>query len=324
MHKHKAVVFAHGLAVIALLLSILVWPTGAKAGTNAWTLVTSPNPGTNNLLRAVSAYDQTHVWAAGYYDDGSGLFRTLIMHYNTGVSPAVWVQDSAPNGQLDADNRLWGISARAANDAWAAGEYTFLDGRSYTLIEHWNGANWNVSTSANPNSQSNDFRAVSANPASANDVWAVGSYGFGGYTLIEHWNGSAWSVVPSPSPSSGFNVLYGVTTISTNDAWAVGYKGGASSALPLALHWNGSSWTETSPAQPAGATNTHLQGVSSVNSNPNDVWAVGYYDSSTGRKTATYHFAGIGWQYVTSPNPDAGDEFNAVAPVSTNNPMGSR
>ena len=64
---------------------------------------------------------------------------------------------------------------------------------------------------------------------SADDVWAVGSYGDAGHsqswTLTEHWDGTQWSIVPSPSVAAGS--LNAVTATAANDVWAVGAAGGS-------------------------------------------------------------------------------------------------
>ena len=60
----------------------------------------------------------------------------------------------------------------------------------WTLTEHWNGDSWTQVTSPNAGDAS---RLSSVAVVSANDAWAVGSYGDYSHrrTLIERFNGGA-------------------------------------------------------------------------------------------------------------------------------------
>jgi hypothetical protein len=110
-------------------------------GTN-WSTVASPNPGGTsgfdiNKLPSVSADSATDAWAVGFYQNPTNLaVETLILHGN-GSS---WSRVTSPNpGGTGSGgfNRLNGVSARAATDAWAVGSYT-----GGTLVLHWNGTRW--------------------------------------------------------------------------------------------------------------------------------------------------------------------------------------
>src|SRR5205085_2469989 len=58
-------------------------PTPAPTCEPAWRTVSSPNPGTDDSLYAVSALSSSDVWAVGNnYDGGPVLVRTLIMHWD--------------------------------------------------------------------------------------------------------------------------------------------------------------------------------------------------------------------------------------------------
>src|SRR5438552_3030007 len=62
------------------------------------------------------------------------------------------------------------------------------------------------------------------NGSSANDIWAVGGYGYTSRTFTMHWNGSEWTIIPSPNVTTTLsNILSGVVAFSGQDAWAVGY-----------------------------------------------------------------------------------------------------
>ena len=84
-------------ALALSLLLLLVVPGGsgirtAEAGTDSWSIVTSPNPGTvNNYLYGVSLADASNVWAVGSYSSGG--YQTLVVKWN-GIS---WSQEPSPN-----------------------------------------------------------------------------------------------------------------------------------------------------------------------------------------------------------------------------------
>src|SRR5579862_18604 len=104
-------------------------------------------------------------------------------------------------------------------------------------------APWQRQASPSPGAWS---RLDAASAASADDVWAVGSYrealGSAPLPLIEHFDGASWQVVRTPDLKSG--ALYGVVAIASDDAWAVGGipsgKNGKKAAL--ILHWDGGRW----------------------------------------------------------------------------------
>jgi len=178
---------------------------------------------------------------------------------------------------------------------------------------------WNIVSSPNPGAFYNRIYGVAA--ISANDVWAVGSYGNNTDPmrhLILHWDGSVWTTVPSPNPGSSESVLNAVTALSSNDVWAVGKFFGGSRTQPLTMHWNGSGWSVV-PSPSTTWQQNELKSVAAVSSN--DVWAVGNtYDNSTGRSiTLVEHWDGKAWTIVPSPNPgNSGNFLQGVTVVSTN------
>src|SRR5207244_3701461 len=123
----------------------------------------------------------------GYYSNVIFIHQTRILHWD-GIA---WSIVSSPN-QGTERNELRSVAVASSNDAWAVGYYLYYNGTYYeyrTLTEHWDGSQWSVVTSPNPDNNQNFLYGVAA--VSANDVWAVGYYGSG--TLTEHWNGSQWS-----------------------------------------------------------------------------------------------------------------------------------
>jgi Purple acid Phosphatase, N-terminal domain len=239
----------------------------------SWQKVISPNIGAinNNRLLGVDAVSDNDVWAVGWAQDPNGpqyVKRSFIQHFDG----STWNIVRSPNPRNDTDTELHAVSAVAGNDVWAVGSSHNGSLPSRTLIQHWDGAQWNTVTSPSPDKQFNELRGVAA--LSANDVWAVGYRGGTKSetpieTFILHWNGVSWEQIASPNINGGANQLFGITAISANDIWTVGSVAGA----PLALHWNGSTWSVVPVRVGSGLSTEKLAAVSGSASN--DVWAVG-------------------------------------------------
>ncbi|MFL5733291.1 MAG: S-layer homology domain-containing protein [Chloroflexia bacterium] len=210
-----------------------------------------------------------------------------------------WRATSSPNIGTTSD-WLNGVSAISANDVWAVGyweDYTVAGGKR-TLVEHWNGARWEIAPSPNVG-DSSQFWAVSA--LSPHDVWAVGSYlgaFFVRHTLVEHWDGAHWAIVPSPDGDLYSNNLYGVSALAADDVWAVGYTSAGLRSHALAIHWNGTRWDAVPYAYPDTETFSYT-GVAAVARD--DVWAVGYYDTGGSAQGLIEHWDGGQWTQVFGP-----------------------
>lgn len=166
-----------------------------------WTAVKPPPlAGTIASLYRVFARAHDDVWAVGLRDDTGKASNTLIEHFDG----KAWSVVPSANPPGVGPNVLTGITATAANDAWAVG----YAGREHhltnaTLAEHWDGVSWRRVPTPRTKLPSNVLVGVAAR--SASDVWAVG-YGGGGLNgphigdirpLVEHWTGSKWVVVPA-------------------------------------------------------------------------------------------------------------------------------
>jgi hypothetical protein len=101
-----------------------------------WTRVPSPNAGTvSNNLRSVTVVGPNDVWAGGSYVNGSGIRRTLLLHWDG----TAWTLVTPPNVN-SGNNVFYGLSAAAANDIWAVGFSSAAGGTAtQTLTEHYSG-----------------------------------------------------------------------------------------------------------------------------------------------------------------------------------------
>lgn len=286
-----------------------------------WSIIKSPNVGAySNHLYGAAADASNDVWAVGDYSidqRGSG-GKTLVEHWDG----SQWSVVKSPNPG-NRFSELLAVAAVSVNDAWAVGNVISLNPvRNETLIEHWNGSEWNVITSPNPGAASNELSAITV--ISASDVWAVGNDAQSNghdMTLTEHWNGSMWSVVKSPNVGRFPNDLDAVSAASANDVWAVGSHGVSPGDIDdtLTEHWNGSQWSVVKSPNPAAASNI-LLGAAAVASN--NVWAVGYaYGFNTSPVTTLIeHWNGRAWAVIKSPNRQPpSDSLSAVAALSPQN-----
>lgn len=291
------------VAACSLSLGLLGSPAGARSVSSG--PPGTPNPGTNNVLDAVSARSASDVWAVGNTDQD-----TLILHWNG----TRWSRFASPSPGTN--DKLTGVSAVSAADVWAVGYYEVpcdFGARQKTLILHWNGASWSQVPSPNPGTCDNELDAVSAD--SATDAWAVGFYATpGDRSLILHWDGTAWSRVRSPNATGFDNVLNGVSAVSATDAWAVGVIfHNAACFCTVALHWDGVSWSRV-PSPSPGSVASQLNGVSADSAT--DAWAVGWQDPGAANyKTLILRWNGANWSQVPSPNPNpsAPDVLNGVS-----------
>lgn len=191
---------------------------------SAWKIVANPAlPGvTEGLLYAVAHVPGSdQFWAVGYALTGPrpAYEQPLIERWD-GSAWQVVASPTLPSGALG--GRLHGVTARAANDIWAVGDYTASDHTLRALTVHWDGVAWKVVTS--PNTWGT---LSSVAVASANDVRAVGyalaSDGNTRHALIEQWNGASWQIATRPEPTGAtYSNLTGIATDGSGGYWAVG------------------------------------------------------------------------------------------------------
>src|SRR5262245_61291535 len=108
-----------------------------------WAQVPSPNPASGireNQLAGVAATSAGNAWAVGSYATagGAALTQTLVVRWNG----TRWTQvpSPSPGGTANPD-RLAGVAATSASDAWAVGSYS-TGGGFRTLTLHWTGTAW--------------------------------------------------------------------------------------------------------------------------------------------------------------------------------------
>jgi len=251
---------------------------------------------------------------------GSFLLLLRVSHRGTDTSSGFaknWhvVSSSHVSSQ---ENHLWGVSASAANDAWAVGE-SFDGSHTKTLIEHWNGKRWRVVANPNPGLNPILQGVVAISPENA---WAVGETVTAQRTettsiLIEHWNGGQWSVAQAPNPGSKGSYLSKVVAVAANNVWAVGTTVDAHVEKGLIEHWDGRIWRVVSSPSPTSLP-AHLTGVTAISAN--DIWVVGYLvPSQSSRRAFVEHWNGNTWSIIDALGlQTVNSQLFSVSAVSSN------
>lgn len=197
---------------------------------SAWRVVSSPLPpgataGSYGALSAIPGTSQLWVvgsvrYGAAPSGGGVGYFQPLIERWN-GSAWQVSASPALPSGALAG---AWkGVIALSATDAWAVGNYTASDHTIRTLIAHWNGTAWAVSSSPDEWGELAGVAAVGARDVRAVGYHMTGSEGSAQIGIVEQWNGATWSVSESPTPQGVTHS--GLDAIATDGAggyWAVG------------------------------------------------------------------------------------------------------
>jgi hypothetical protein len=221
--------------------------------------------------------------------------------------------DNSPQPGAERD-LLFSAAAISPANVWAAGEQQATDGaldggRFSTLIEHWNGAHWDVVSGDNPGRAGNHLYAIAAR--GDDDVWAVGQRNDGhapDRELIEHWNGRSWSSVPTPFHGDSSAALYAVATDASGDVWATGETYGPEGGHALVEHLKADSRHWETLDAPSPSNWTTLWGVALDRNS--GVTPVGTFLNLA---TGAYHTlvesrVGAGFQVVNAPNPVADDD----------------
>lgn len=298
---------------------------------SAWSVVPSPNAGTQNVLSDVACVSSSDCWAVGYYYGGGGA-RTLALHWDGNA----WQKVASANQALD--SFLFSVTCVSATDCWAVGNH-YAGSPSMTLATHWDGSSWTVVPSPNPSSRTPSARQRNLLSdvacVSSSQCWAVGSYDADSpvnpddvvraktsRTLTLNWNGTSWTTVPSPDTAAvEQHSLSKITCVAASDCWAVGQSFNSihaqtfvgaqevarTSRQTLIKRWNGTSWATVASANSSTSEDNVLSGVGCRAAS--DCWAVGSVNDGTRTQTLIQKWDGNGWAAVTSPNASVRDSL---------------
>ncbi|MGI9170809.1 MAG: hypothetical protein ACR2FH_11665 [Caulobacteraceae bacterium] len=171
-----------------------------------WSAVKSPDlTGSRHLSLLYRVFARAHddVWAVGIQEHDTLPGVTLIEHFD-GTAWTVTPSEDPAGPPGVGESFLQGVTASAANDAWAVGVHQIADRQFHNLAiaEHWGGARWRLAPLPDTGTPTSRLLGVAAR--SASDVWAVGyvstalGLSDGRFApLVEHWTGTKWVIVPA-------------------------------------------------------------------------------------------------------------------------------
>jgi hypothetical protein len=196
----------------------------------------------NSLVTSMTAVAADDVWAAGAWQDGSGLVQGLTAHWDG----SAWTIVPGPVPAGNPLSVLWSVSASSATDVWASGYSYSATGIGETYVVHWDGTQWSLAETPNPSAQDNSFLGIHA--FAADDVWGVGNYfdpALGYVTFTAHFDGAAWSQVATPTiEGAQAHYLWDIDGVDGAHAYAMGFWVDASfNRSVLGLRWDGSIWS---------------------------------------------------------------------------------
>jgi hypothetical protein len=283
---------------------------------------------TVNNPTGIAVVSDNDIWVVGYYGAAR---RTMILHRDG----TAWTIFPGPNGS-GSGNYLNGVAAGEAGNLWAVGNFAANSvTNSFTVrypgeecafptvtpltdtstptatlsatprpsstptpyIAPTCGLGWHTVSSPNASSQANSLGSLAV--VNRDDIWAGG-------TQKQHWDGRSWTLVP------GFGAN-GMSGTATNDVWAVDTSAGGAYQTRIE-HWDGNIW-EIVPSPNPHYFYNFLSDVVALS--PDNVWAVGYYDSTA--KTLVLHWDGQSWTQIASPNQGTDHSYlTSIVALSAN------
>jgi hypothetical protein len=215
----------------------------------SWSVVSSPNLPQGGSLGGVTAISTNDVWAVG---ESENLLVNVVEHWDgtswsvvsspafTGgevgrisadASNDVWAVGNSPGVILHFDGTSWsrtdlkpalyggpdlfGVAALSPSNVWAVGMVRPSSAFEWMpLVEHWDGTNWSIVGSPDPNRNIGyNLQGIAA--ISSNDIWAAGTAG------IENWNGTSWSLVSAIPSGVGVAALSDGTVVVVSGSGAI-------------------------------------------------------------------------------------------------------
>lgn len=301
---------------LAAILFAGVMAGPVAAGPAHWTIVPSPNIGDdeNGFADVARIPGTPRLWAVG---SGTDLFdETPFENMIARWDGHAWTTIPSPNIGTR-DNRLNGVSARSARDAWAVGSHDNAVGIDATSTLRWDGASWVAVPSPDPGPADSANVLTAVTSFTDTDAWAVG-WSISRGTLALHWDGSAWRSVPAPDVSGSSCRLDGIVGVPGSARRIAVGSCADSGGLDHTLieRWTGTAWRIV-PA-PSPGDSAVLTDVAAVSGR--ELWAVGTTvptgAPSTAFTTLTLRWDGSTWSDVPSPNASAPADQTTLLGVS--------
>ena len=209
----------------------------------------------------------------------------------------------------------FGVDGTSPTDVWAVGYHTPNPplGPTLTLTMHFDGKDWSVVSSPNPDP---DYQFVSDVAAVRSD-WAiaVGTYspvGSKAQTLALEWDGSSWSHIQSPEAKNGC-AFRSITKTPSGEMFAAGTWQEGNGLL---AHRTGGSW-DVHLAPPVRVFRNRFYGVSALSED--EIWCVGTKGESYGDfEILIQRYDGNGnWTTFDEPTPGWSDSLEDVVAIAS-------
>ncbi len=243
-----------GLTAVAAISPNAAWAIGyGDAGGRAitafmgwdgtrWRSLPSPVGTDLTGLAVISAHD---IWVVG--SKGMSKYRAVAEHWDG----SKWTIVPTPNAfkNRTRNSVLYAVSGSASNNVWAVGWYqSGPTGSDHsTLVEHWDGARWQVQPSPDGPRSGADSQLFAVAALSRTTAWAAGT-NEGPIPLIERWNGVHWKAIPRRlQPRVAHPSIYEVAVVDPRYAWAIVQVDQGS----VIERWNGTRWQDSYRARAA-------------------------------------------------------------------------
>jgi hypothetical protein len=243
---------------------------------------TTPNPegASETAFKGIGCRTLSSCVAVGYTVKSGKKTGFAVRSVESG-----WATQSIPEPEGAISSELHGVDCPTSSFCVAVGSYTVSGGAIWAWSATWNGTSWTLRTVAKP---TGSIRTVllDASCSSASACTGVGIYRDSSglqTSFAARWNGTSWSHQSSPNPVGSTNTVFqGVSCVASSPCVAVGDWNNGKSWQPMAQEWNGSAWALDTTPNPAGATETIIEGVACRTGCLSAGW---YADSLGKRKT---------------------------------------
>jgi hypothetical protein len=232
-------------------------PVAERWNGRHWALQRVPRPGTVANLSAVSCATANACMAVGSWGTDDVDEALFAERWNGRRWSSVRMRAPAGPAEIEMNS----VSCPAANACIAVGDYTPPDLWAVPLVERWNGRNWSIEKTIDPNRRA-DSRLSAVSCPSRRECVAVGDYFVRGSAMqipvAEQRNGGLWSLYALPGttgvplrPAS----LAGVSCLPGGPCSAVGTVGATGPGGPggqtLAERRMGAGWSVRPTPSPA-------------------------------------------------------------------------
>lgn len=278
----------------------------------SWSNITAgvPEAATAGELQSVDCFGSEPplflCFAAGSYTS-SGVTKSLIL---SGTNSGLSTVQATPNPEGASETAFKGMACRTFTACAAVG-YSVKSGKKTAFaVELSSESKWVTQSLPEPEgATSSELHGVDC-PTTTFCV-AVGSYTVSGGSIwawSATWNGTSWTLQTVSKPAGSIRtVLLDVSCSSTSACAGVGiYRDSTGLQTSFVERWNGTSWSHQASANPAGSTNTVIQGVSCVASSP--CVAVGDWNNGKTWLPMAQEYNGSAWALDTTPNPEGATE----------------